>query len=961
MFFVEKNKVFFTTIIFFLFSFTLLSGADKTVITVGYQPNTDLVYDLENMGREGIGYDLLKKTEFESDLQFEFVRIDGDIFDALENNIVDVIGLFLKTPERERKYVYSRRPLNSVVASLATKGVQGIFYDDPISLDGKTVATYEENPINKVFADYAREKNISVIYKVGDLETYLNLDADFYLTFSENRATQNFYSVLNLAHEDTYLITTHENIELMNLIDSAYSKMMIAEGFYFNELLDKYNDDSINLSHRELTRKEVEILRERPLIVGYLDNHRPFTYQDEEGNANGAIVELMSILAKKYGFQVEFIPYNIKDMHYEHEDFDIVISLVGSTDYEKGRYSPTESYYTMSMVATVPMAVANKAYSPFEIIQKTPRIGFAKYLYINFDKFAAAFPDISLEIFCSFEEMLESYKRGKIDMAVYTSAGSTYANAYLDGGKDYLFGTDFTLNFHFGVLNSIAETYVPIFNVMLDTITVREYDEILNRHTTLYYPEAGISNFLEDYWIYISLFILLLILAFFTYENRTQAQKQDLLIKTYQKDRLTPLMSMSYFYEKANILLSTASSNEYEVISFDIDYFRTINSYYSMEQGTEVIKEMANALNDAFENTSSLLARKTAEQFYVFRKTGEGGSVELLYENYILPSIRSVVGEHYKASLSFGSVVIENCTDTISAIIAYADYARMSGKVRHETTFIVYDAAMNEKFTSKLHITFKMNQAIKDKEFKVFYQPKIDFKSLKIVGAEALVRWIPANGDIIFPNEFIDVFEKNGFISTLDMYVFREVCHFINGNRNTLTIPPISVNLSSVTILEETLVTTLLDSLEEFGVSVTEVELEVTETAIFGSEELFLSKITELKTLGFTVSIDDFGSGVSSLNRLCAIDADVLKLDKAFFDQKEQNTKTSIVVDEVITLAKRLFMKIVAEGVETYEQAVWLRELNCDTAQGFYFSKPINETLFKQQLQTGKVFELKPD
>ncbi len=943
------------------FSSKLLGGEGKTVITVGYQLNTDLVHDITNMGEEGIGYELLKKTEFESDLQFNFVKIQGDLFSALENNTVDIIGLFLKTPERSRKYVYSNRSLNSVVASLATKGFQGIYYDDPISIDGKTVATYEGNPINPMFEKYMEDNNISVNFNVGVLETYLDLDADFYLTYSENRSSENFYSVLNLAHEETYLLTTQENKELMDKIDTAYSKMMISEGFYFNELLDKYNENTINLSHRELTRKEVEILREKPLTVGYLDSHRPFTYTDEKGVASGAIVELMNILAKKYGFEVEYVPYNINSLHCEHADVDIVISLLGCTDYEINHYVPTDAYYNIAMVASVPITLADSRYSPAEIIKKTPRIGFAKYLYVDFDAFIKAFPNNEIQFFSNFEQMLEFYKNGKIDMAVYTEAGSTYADAYLKEGENFLFGTDFALSFHFSVSNRISDVYIPIFNVMLDTITLREYDDLFNRHTTTYYPEKTLADFLFEYWGYLFLMVAFLFLAFFTYANRTQSQKQDLLIKTYQKDRLTPLMSMSYFYERASLLLSTASSDEYEIISFDIDYFRTINSYYSMEQGTEVIKEMAKALADAFKGTSSLLARKTAEQFYVFRKTDEGGSIESIYENYILPSIRFVVGEHYKASLSFGSVVIKNCTDAISAIIAYADFARMSGKVRHETTFIVYDAAMNEKYSSKLHITFKMNQAIKDKEFKVFYQPKIDFKSLKIVGAEALVRWIPANGDIIFPNEFIDVFEKNGFISTLDMYVFKEVCQFINDNRNKINIPPISVNLSSVTILEENLVETLLDSLEELGVSVDEVELEVTETAIFGSEDVFLSKISELKTLGFTVSIDDFGSGVSSLNRLCAIDADVLKLDKAFFDQKEQNTKTAIVVDEVITLAKRLFMKIVAEGVETYEQAVWLRELNCDTAQGFYFSKPIDENIFKQQLQTGKIFEIKPD
>ncbi len=956
--FKKDKRVFCCSIILMLCAPLLVLSETSETVKVGYQLNSDLVFDLESRGNEGIGYEQLKKIEGESNLQFEFVEIEGDIFESLRANEVDIIGLYLKTPEREAEFLYSERPFNMIISCLAIKGTQGAYYDDPESIDGKTVATYEGNPTNLLFDEYLRENKISATYIFDDFDKYLDLKADYYLTFTENRAFDNFHTVLNLENSTTYLLANKDNKVLMDEINRANSKAQAEEGFFFNELVNKYNFDAINLSHRELTRAEVEKLQEKPLLVGYADNHRPFTYTDDEGIANGAIVELMNNLAEKYKFEVEYIPYNLEEEPFSHGDFDILISVLGDTQYELQYYTPTEPYYSIPMVASVPMRSVEAENVPEGAILGASTIGIADYLYINVDKFLETLPNIQMIKYASFENLLEAYKYGGVDLAVYTSAGTTYANAYLEGSEHYLFATDFLLDFYFSVSKRIDSEYVPIFNVMLDTITVREYDSVFNAHNATYYPKETFETFLSDFGIYLFSFVIAFALVFISHEYNVQQQKKDSIIKAYQTDELTGLISISYYYERAKEVLSTAAPREFELISFDIDYFRTINSYYSMEHGTNVIIEISNSLSAALSDTSAIISRKTAEQFYILRKVGEGDPVEHLYYEYILPSIRNVMGYHYVVSLSFGSFTIDNCEENLSDIMAYADYARMSGKVSHETTFLQFDEEMKKKFKSKLHITFKMDRAIKDKEFIVVYQPKIDFKTLKIVGAEALVRWVPPTGGIIYPDDFIEVFERNGFISTLDLYVLKEVCRFINIYSCEFTIPLISVNLSAGTILKETLIMQLFAILDDYGVNPSQIELEVTETAILGAEETFLSKIKELKNLGFVVSIDDFGSGVSSLNRLCSIKADVLKLDKAFFEQKEESIRAAIIVDQVITLAKRLEMEIVAEGVETKEQAQWLRDLNCDKAQGFYFSQPMDKDSFLEQLKAGKMYVL---
>ncbi len=944
-----------------LFSHINLYSQNEGVIRVGYQLNAGLIYDVDNPGNKGIGYELLKKIETVCNIRFEFVELERDGLEALRDKEVDLAGLYLKTPEREKDFLYSERPFNTVIASLATKGLKDIYYDDPESIDGKTVATYEGNPSNEHLDKYLEDNGISVTYVIDTFQNYTNLEADFYLTFTENQSANNFFTALNLSNSFSYLVSLPDNENIMNEINRAYSKIQAEEGFFYNELVTKYNSEAINLAHRELTRQEVETLRERPLLVGYVDNHQPFTYTSADGNASGALIELIDTLSRKYKFEVEYAPYALGTDISSHSDFDVVVSLLGNAEYKIEHYVPTESYYSIAMVATVSSKLAKDNYNPFEIIKKTPRIGFPEYLFLNYDSFAEVFQQNELVFFNSFEKMIEAYKAGQIDMAVYTSAGSTYVDAYFEEGENYLFGTDFNLGFHMSISRKIAADYVPIFNVMLDTLTEREYEAILNKHTSTYYPRKTLRSFLSEYWVYLFAVGVALALIFLSYNNKVREEHKDFQIQAYRTDRLTGLMSMSYYYEVVNEFLSKADANVYELISFDIDYFRTINSYYSMEQGTAVIIEIARALEGVFKETSAVHARKTAEQFYILRKAGEGPSIEGLHKTYIVPAIKSILGDRYNATLSYGSVVVDNCEQTISDLFAYADFARMKGKSSHETTFIVFDKKMKKKFTSNLHITFKMEQGIKEKEFKVFYQPKVDFKTLSIVGAEALVRWIPSGSEIIYPTDFIEVFERNGFIATLDMYVFRDVCRYINEHSDKVEVPIISVNLSAITVLEETLISQLMKILDEYDVKPSQIDLEITETAILGSEENFLSKIRQLKKLGFIVSIDDFGSGVSSLNRLCSINADILKMDKAFFEQKDTDERTTIVVDEVITLSKRLDMKIVAEGVETYEQAKWLRDLDCDIAQGYYFSKPISEDLFLDFIKTGKSYEIKEE
>ncbi len=243
-----------------------------------------------------------------------------------------------------------------------------------------------------------------------------------------------------------------------------------------------------------------------------------------------------------------------------------------------------------------------------------------------------------------------------------------------------------------------------------------------------------------------------------------------------------------------------------------------------------------------------------------------------------------------------------------------------------------------------------MEEAVTEKEFVVFYQPQMDLNTEEVVGAEALVRWFPKEGPPIYPSDFIPLFEANGFIKTLDTYVFANVCEFIATEKEKDHIlKRIAVNMSGVTLLEEGIVEYCIREVRRWGIEPKGIEIEVTESAIAENADVMIQQLAKLHDHGFTISIDDFGTGVSSFSRLGEMKFDILKIDRSFLDGIFKSDRKLAIVKHILQMAQNLNVKTIAEGVETEEQRRFLRQCNCDWAQGYFYDKPMtkNELLVK--------------
>ncbi len=928
----------------------------KPVITIGYEHGFGVLADTTSYHNKGLGFDLLNKVGHFAGVEFKFVEVDGSLFEAVQNNIVDIAGFYALTPEREEKVAFGSVSIDLLQMALATKGDKGILYGDPSAIDGKTVATYPGNPGEKILNSFLEEHNISVNYIYDNVREYDKLEADFYLMVSDKKTDEAYNTVLNLGLENLYFFTKKSNEKLIKYLDSIIYNFMVDNYGAYIALLDKYRHAGNEFQNRSLTREEADLLKGKTFRVGYSDNHAPYQSQNLRGEPEGIAVEYINLLAEKYGFNIEYIPFNIEHSWSIFEDLDLLISLVGERNHVSRFYTGTDPYYSMDMNIIFQENYAQKENAKPEQhgLPSGAKVGIFNYINFRYGDFFLDFPDTEIVHFTNSSDIIDSFVDQNLNAIVATNIG-TNTLATLVGHNKFQTNLGSKLDLNFQISKKISDEYLEIFNIIINREPKSTINAIVTDEAAKHLPEFGAEQFVKN-----NLNLLLggaAVLAFIVFALIKMIRQRS-TISTLAKDDITTLSSLTKFTDDVDALFEKNEIGIYELIILDIDYFRMINNYYGTDKGTEVIQAMAEALQDAYKGLEVYMARRVAEQFLIVKKIDEGRSIEEVVNAFIIPRVKAIVGETYSLNMSIGYCKHTEKGEKMTSMLDNANLAHQKAKKVHRTTFQEFTEEMRKEAITMLDIIYRMEHALENKEFKVHYQPKIAFDSLTITGAEALVRWIPPIGNPIYPNDFIPVMEKNGFISQLELYIFEDVCRFLKEGGEDIQIPKIAVNVSPITLSNAALLKQMVEILKKYKVKPSQIEIEITESAIGAFEETLPMIIKILHKIGFTVAMDDFGAGNSSLNRLSVIDVDVLKLDKVFLDFHEDAPRGSLVVEQVINLGKQLGMKIVAEGIEGKDQAKWLKDIQCDIAQGFYFAKVLKEDDFKALLLERKQYSV---
>lgn len=418
--------------------------------------------------------------------------------------------------------------------------------------------------------------------------------------------------------------------------------------------------------------------------------------------------------------------------------------------------------------------------------------------------------------------------------------------------------------------------------------------------------------------------------------------------KIIYTDLITGGNNWLHFVKKGTGLLKRKStSHAYAVIHLKMRKYRSFCTCFGVKEGEELIEKLYDALKKNIKHNEVMAHKENAEFGLLLSYTDEQ---QLRARIEALESTMDAVLPKMKLYFAVGIYKVQQKEMDIEQLYNNALLACDMLGEEAENQIAFFDVEMNKQRLWERKVEDDMDAALANREFQVYLQPKISTAQEVLAGAEALVRWIHPQDGFIPPNKFIPIFERNGFILKLDDYMLEEIARqqaeWIRQGRKVV---PISVNISRAHFAKEDLAEHICSIVDKYQVPHQVIELELTESAFFDDKKVLLQTVKKLREAGFIVSMDDFGAGYSSLNSLKELQLDVLKLDADFFRGVDVQERGLLIVSEVIDLAKKLNMKIVAEGIENREQVEFLTEQECDLIQGYFFAKPMPIYEFEQK------------
>ena len=432
-------------------------------------------------------------------------------------------------------------------------------------------------------------------------------------------------------------------------------------------------------------------------------------------------------------------------------------------------------------------------------------------------------------------------------------------------------------------------------------------------------------------------------------------------IQSTERDELTGLYNREYFYRYCRQFDQLNPDTDMDAIVVDAHHFHMINERYGKAYGDEVLRRIGGRVREMVRDSGGIVCRREADTFLIYcphrddyQAILDSASIGLSGDGAANNRVRIRMGVYAHADRK---IDLERRFDR-------AKMAADTARSHYMSSYALYDNALheNEMYAERLLEDFQA--AIEQKQFRVYFQPKFDIRprTPTLSSAEALVRWVHPELGFISPGKFVPLFEENGLIQQLDLYVWRETAAHIRDWKDRLGFcVPVSVNVSRVDMYDPNLVSTFEDLLSEYGVTPDELLLEITESAYTQDSQQIISKVNRLRDLGFRIEMDDFGTGYSSLNMISTLPIDALKLDMTFIRNAFKEGGDTRLIEVIIDIADYLRVPVIAEGVETEAQMNALRDMGCDIVQGYYFSRPVAPEEYEAFIEKKKRRALAPE
>ena len=415
----------------------------------------------------------------------------------------------------------------------------------------------------------------------------------------------------------------------------------------------------------------------------------------------------------------------------------------------------------------------------------------------------------------------------------------------------------------------------------------------------------------------------------------------------FKYDRFDRVYSREFFCKKVREYIDSNPNAAYSIVCSDIEDFKIFKTHFGREEAKRILKESAELMLKMSDEIG--ICGRYGEDCFVCLKKREKTAFNR--QKFFETLHNDSLNRFGNASIKWGIYEITDLSVGVETMCDYAKLAVNHAKGQYDKYFAVYDVSMLSRKLREQNIINALDTALNGEQIAVYYQPEYNLKSGELIGAEALARWNHTELGNVSPGEFIPLFEKNGSVYQLDKYIWENVCvHLKCWQDKGYKLLPVSVNVSRADLYNLDLVDVFKRLTEKYSIDPAYLQLEITESAYTQNPGKIINAVEELWERNFTIAMDDFGSGYSSLNLFSRMKTDILKLDMKFVQNETAKNEECNILNDIINMAHRMGMKVVAEGIEREEQAERLKNAGCDYAQGYFFSKPLPVGEFEELL-----------
>ena len=888
---------------------------DEEKVRIGLY-NKDDYHIIDDHSRHS-GYDHEFILEIAKYTGWEYEMVEGtwqECISMLKNGEIDLLGGVGMNEEWDSIHYAAEPSAYSSNCLLISDKSMAYAYEDFEAFDGMRIGILVDSTIDLDLQTYGEEHDFRYTLVQFETEEALNealqagkIDC---AGLSDFRNLGMYKIIARISDKPLYYATSPGRPDLKEELDDALQKIHQQNKFYEAQLYDKYFNSA---HHIAFSKEEMEYLKEHDTIQVALfpDIPQVCEYDEASGEYVGFIFQIFDLLSEETGISFEYsiVPEDEFPWDFLYEHPNVLLAPLFQNDLihysERMRFQDT-------IVPGKMIAVTNGK-PVLDVINTggTFKLAIPKGMFGASQELQSLFPSCEIVLCDSHQDGMDMVRQGRADMTIVNEILGSYlmqSPYYSDLKPVYL--NHVMENLTIGMGSSSDVMLMSILNKVIQSFSQSDIQQLVMEYTAKHPYQKDMKELLYEYWgiLLLVLFVLLVsAVLWWIYKKQRKAWTEQAVqlkiaeekLKTEEKykkelfrqanfDELTGLYNSRYFLAKANEMVREHPDVVYTFFHINLTNFKLINEIYGIACGDAVLLEIAKQLKEQA-GGRGIYGRLYGDQFVLCYPLEQ----KYLDELSQYPTLFYVkagdkqIRVQSQVGVYTDSQHIENAVQAIT----YARIALQNQETANGNHIHVYREDYLNRMLMNQALTNEMEQALAEQQFQVYLQPQYDILSKCLVSAEALVRWVHPTRGMIPPNDFIPLFEMNGFITRLDMFMLEQVCGLMAKWRKQGKLIPVSVNLSRINLQDKQLCLKIQAILEQYGIPPEYLHLELTESAYVEQKGACYHMIEELRQAGFVIEMDDFGSGYSSLNMLKDIPVDVLKLDMRFFSEETNMDK----------------------------------------------------------------------